>query len=128
MRVPSKKMMERILECHTGKKIRVSNEAAKLMFLHYLIFLRKLAKECDNFSFRQRKMQISGDAVSFCSPKLLSAFCETEKILTKPPKSMKMKITPANQQKKKSEEAAEEMYDTFDESDDLESISEDEEK
>lgn len=80
------------------------------------------------FIFRQRKMQIKGDAVSLCSPKLLTAFCETEKIILKAPKSMREKKTPEKtKQMERSKTKAEDIYDAFDDEADDEDASESEE-
>ncbi|XP_042210450.1 trigger factor-like [Homarus americanus] len=87
MKLPSKKLLERIVQRHTGRRRRISKEASSLIFLHHVIFMKKLAKACDNVAFRQRKMQITEEDVEMVSPRLLTTFCEGEKIRLRAQKS-----------------------------------------
>ncbi|XP_042867202.1 uncharacterized protein LOC122250009 isoform X2 [Penaeus japonicus] len=52
MKLPSKSVLEQILEHHTGKKMRISKDAASYMFLRYVIYMKELAKKSDAVAFR----------------------------------------------------------------------------
>lgn len=75
MRIPSKAAVEKIVARHNKKnlKLRVSKTAAAQMYLLYLVYMKKLAKACDDMALRQNKRVISEDIVTESMPKLLKS-------------------------------------------------------
>ncbi|XP_042867193.1 uncharacterized protein LOC122264959 [Penaeus japonicus] len=80
MKLPSKSVLEQILEHHTGKKMRISKDAASYMFLRYVIYMKELAKKSDAVAFSQKKLQVGGDAIARAAPRLLTEFSDAQNI------------------------------------------------
>lgn len=119
MRTQGKNVMERVISRHTGQRSRVSKRSAPSIFLYHITFLKMLAKNCDNFAFRQRKMQINEDAVLSCAPDLLAAFYDTGKI-----KKKALKTGEDKQQMKNANKSEDPTYSIFeDDEDDISDIS-----
>lgn len=81
MKIPSKKYIENICERHCGRKVKVKRTASSVLFLRYMIFLKKLANEADNSAFRQRRRLVKvGDVIQ--AERIVGNVSEMEKIRT----------------------------------------------
>ena len=94
MRVPSKAAIQKIVTRHRKKKARISKRAAAEVYFFYLIFLKRLAKDCDADALGQNKLVIGEDMVRKCAPKLVKSlsFIETLKT-TLPPELVKEMVS-----------------------------------
>lgn len=79
MKIPSKAALQKIMKGHTKKDCRIHRNASSLLFLRYLAFLKKLAKEADNIAYRHRLVVITQDDVSLAEEKV-GNISEGEKI------------------------------------------------
>ncbi|XP_063610127.1 uncharacterized protein LOC134784026 [Penaeus indicus] len=80
MKIPTKGQLEQIMEEHTGKRIRISKDAASYMYMRYLIYMKELAKKTDDIAFSQKKLQIGGDNIARAAPRLLTEFSDAQNI------------------------------------------------
>ena len=71
---------------HRQKKECICKRAAVVVYLFYLIFVKRLAKDCDNDALEQSKLVIGEDTVRRCSPKVLKSLSFMEALkATLPP-------------------------------------------
>ncbi|ROT74194.1 hypothetical protein C7M84_007311 [Penaeus vannamei] len=80
MKIPNKGQLEQIMEEHTGRRTRISKDAASYMYLRYLIYMKELAKKADAIAFSQRKSLIGGDNIARAAPRLLTEFSDAQNI------------------------------------------------
>ncbi|XP_076043964.1 uncharacterized protein LOC143027013 [Oratosquilla oratoria] len=82
MKVPTHVELQKIMNAHRGdrQRLTIKRNAAPAMYLMYLLFMKKLAREADLLAFSQRRQVIRERDIKKAAKKVLNDFSLTEKI------------------------------------------------
>ncbi|KAK7077704.1 hypothetical protein SK128_026378 [Halocaridina rubra] len=58
MKIPNNNVYENIIQGHTKKKVTIKRDAAAVLYLRYILYMKTLANEADRIAFSQRRRKL----------------------------------------------------------------------